>query len=149
MSKNFADQYNVPDITAQFNDCLAGKGVSKISRKNYLSDLRLFLGWLGKSHVNGIFTLDTIIAYKKYRQVSRVPVSSINRSLSVLRAYGDLLVENRALFTNPARMVSNLSASIRNANALVEKFSASNELSPLEMEVLREFVQTSYENSQY
>ncbi len=142
MSKKTPNRYNVSDITIQFDDYLMHKGASKVTRKNYLSDLRSFLIWNNTQENFEEFSLDRLISYKNFLEISKLPIVSINRSLSSLRAYGDLLVQNQAQFTNPARMVSNVTLkSKNNSNHLVDQFSQIHKLNTNEIEILREFLQ--------
>lgn len=148
MSKNNANRYNVPAITSCFDDYLVSKNLSRISRKNYVSDLRMFLVWIDAQDDVLEFNVSTIISYKEFLQNSRLPVRSINRSLSSIRAYGDLLVQNQEQFSNPARLVANvpIKAPIVQSR-LLQEFSRSNDLSHDDMLALSEFLKLSYDHT--
>lgn len=148
MSKKSADRYNLLDITTQFDDYLAQKNLSKISRKNYLSDLRFFLTWMDAHFDVPDFNLSTIISYKNFLINSRQTVRSINRSLSSIRAYGDLLVQNQVQFSNPARLVANVPIGTTfSQNQLIHEFSRSNDLSHEDKQALYEFLKLTHEHT--
>lgn len=148
MSKNNPNRYNVPAITSQFEDYLVSKNLSKISRKNYISDLRMFLTWIDAQEDELEFNLSSIVLYKQFLQTSRLPVQSINRSLSSIRAYGDLLVHSQEQFSNPARLVANIPTKIPVVQSkLIQEFSRSNELSKADALALFEFLNLSYDHT--
>lgn len=150
MSKNNANRYNVPAITSRFDDYLVSRNLSRVTRKNYLSDLRMFLVWIDAQEDVLDFSLNTIVSYRKFLQNSRLPVRSINRSLSSIRAYGDLLVQSQEQFSNPARLVANVPTKMLIVQSkLIQEFSHSNELSKADMLALSEFLKLSYDNTQY
>lgn len=148
MNKNTANRYNLLAITSQFDDYLHSKNLSKISRKNYLSDLRMFLSWMNAQEDVLDFSINTIIVYKQFLQNSRLPARSINRSLSSIRAYGDLLVQIQEEFSNPARLVANVpvTTSFRQ-NQLIKEFARSNDLSQDDSQALYEFLKLSHEHT--
>lgn len=148
MSKKSYDRYNLLDIASQFDEYLSQKNLSKISRKNYLSDIRFFLTWVDAHFDMPNFDLSTIISYKKFLVNSRQTVRSINRSLSSVRAYGDLLVQKQLEFSNPARLVANVPIRTTfSQDALIHEFSRTNDLSHEDRQALYEFLKLTYEHS--
>lgn len=144
MNKVLPDRYNVPNNTIQFDHYLVSKNVSKVSRKNYLSDLRAYLLWIEAQDLREHFSLDVLISYKEFLISNRLPVSSINRSLSSLRSYGDFLLEHQTLFSNPARLIRNVvDVSGQTKKALIKEFTEVQELNQDELEILHEFLSTS------
>lgn len=146
MIKNSTNRYNVPAITSRFNDYLLLKNLSRISRKNYLSDLRMFLTWMNAHDDVPEFSVSTIISYKKHLESSRLPIRSINRSLSSIRAFGDLLINTQEQFSNPARLVANVAIQIHpEESVLVDEFSRSHELSKDDTRALEEFIKLQHD----
>lgn len=148
MNKNISNRYNLLTSTIQFDDYLIHKNLSRISRKNYLSDLRMFLTWLNSREDGLEFSMNAIVLYKEFLQSSRLPARSINRSLSSIRAYGDLLVQNQEQFSNPARLVANVPVNTSiSQNKLIQEFSRSNDLSHNDAVALSEFLTLTYDHT--
>lgn len=146
MIKNSADRYNVPTVTIHFDNYLSQKRLSKVTRKNYVSDLRMFLAWMNAHENVPELNVRSITLYKEFLQTSRLPVQSINRSLSSLRAFGDHLVSNGNQFSNPARLVSNISIKLLIPEMkFIQEFSRSNSLSQEDVLALNEFLTLSHD----
>jgi len=109
------------------------KKLTKISVKNYLSDLRHFLGWLifyWKSHFDDSLSLDlvnqnlieilkqvqvnTIKNYKSYLVDNQIPIKTINRRLSTLRKFFSFCISQGWIKENPAKKISNIKYQISN-----------------------------------
>jgi site-specific recombinase XerD len=133
MSINFIQGYNLDNLEANFREFLISEAVSPITLKNYLSDLRHFLGWYSfhlssksiivsseqnnslheyLSHLN----LSLVLDYRKYLETNNVPTKSINRRLSTLRKFCTFCISQGWLKTNPAKEISN--NSIRNKEGI-------------------------------
>lgn len=105
------------------------KTLTPISVKNYLSDLRHFLGWLTfylKSHfpnkqisinlnlsqfISSYLTIETVEAYKTYQVENSLPIKTINRRLSTLRKFFSFCISQGWMKENPAKRVSNIASS--------------------------------------
>lgn len=107
-------------IVENFKFFLKSKGVSPLTQKNYLSDVRYFLKWVkesglsGKSVVSGKaelfwFNQTAITTFKNSLISSQTPPTTINRRLSALRQFGEFLVKQGWLKQNPAKIVSGVS----------------------------------------
>lgn len=117
-------QYNLYNLEASFKNFLfAGKNNrthSSLTIKNYLSDLRHFLGWLIfylKSHQLSIGTIDdlslqltpsVINNYKSYLVENKIPLKTVNRRLSTLRKFCSFCISQGWIKENPAKKVSNI-----------------------------------------
>src|SRR3989338_1801850 len=106
------DRYNVYNIEPEFRKFLHAENISADTLKNYLSDLRHFLGWIVQ---NGrpLTNLDSIVkehilSYKSYLSANNVSVITINRSLSTLRKFFQFLIKSNLTHQNPAREVPNI-----------------------------------------
>ncbi len=104
--------YNVYNIEPKFKDFLRAENISADTLKNYLSDIRHFLGWLSYNKL-----LDKtfekinsthILQYKSYLESSKVPVITINRRLSTLRKFFTFLHRENPVQVNPAKEVPNI-----------------------------------------
>jgi len=118
------NQYNLYNLEPQFkNWLLAGKNNrshSPLTIKNYLSDLRHFLGWMIfylKSHQLSVgtihelslqLTLSVINNYKSYLVENKIPLKTINRRLSTLRKFCSFCISQGWIKENPAKKVSNI-----------------------------------------
>lgn len=129
-------RYNQYNLEALFKKSLVAEKVSANTIKNYLSDLRHFLGWLqSKSfrdsnkplviprlmrdpenmdscfHRNDTEMLkqvqhNTIIKYKNYL-LSNLPLKTVNRRLSTLRKFFSFCISQGWMKENPAKQVQN------------------------------------------
>lgn len=120
--------YNVSDYQALleslqtfFDTFLLTEHVSAVSRKNYRSDLRDFVGWiistikttvLPHEETPRIFlskiSTEDIEEYKRSLHVRNIPVATINRRLSTIRKFFTAAVSYGMLDTNPALVIRNL-----------------------------------------
>lgn len=107
-------------IAENFKLFLKSKGVSPLTQKNYLSDVRYFLKWVkesglsGKSVVSGKaelfwFNQTAITTFKNSLISSQTPPTTINRRLSALRQFGEFLVKQKWIEENPGRNISGIS----------------------------------------
>src|SRR3990167_9079430 len=92
--------YNESNSSLNFRSfLLTGNNLSKSTMKNYLSDARHFLGWLGlnKSNINLKERLvglekNSLNDYFLYLRKQNVPINTINRRLSALRKFFSYLL---------------------------------------------------------
>jgi len=122
------NQYNLYNLEALFKKyLLAGIGfrkkLSHVTIKNYLSDLRHFLGWLTfylKTHSEktkaitkkfevdlATITPDIIQGYKSYLLQNNVPIKTANRRLSTLRKFCSFCINQGWMKENPAKKILN------------------------------------------
>lgn len=121
MTSNSLQGYNFDNFEANFREFLISEKVSPVTLKNYLSDLRHFLGWLSlhqashivterKDSVNGLVSLidtGTVEAYKTYLVSNRLPDNTVNRRLSTLRKFCSFCIGQGWMKNNPAKGISN------------------------------------------
>jgi len=108
--------YNLYNLEANFRTYLSAViNVKAITIKNYLSDLRYFMGWYTKYAQSGTFlaslenlTPAHIEAYKAYLLHCNLPTKTINRRLSTVRMFGKFLIDQNILSSNPAQHIVNM-----------------------------------------
>jgi len=128
--------YNFYNLEASFKNWLVAgidepqKSLTKISVKNYLSDLRHFLGWLvfklkvksqklkvEEANIDQILNfidLPLIEEYKNYLVVNSIPIKTVNRRLSTLRKFFSFCINQGWIKENPAKKISNIKYQISN-----------------------------------
>jgi site-specific recombinase XerD len=134
-------------IIGQFKLYLTeSKALSKITVKNYLSDLRHFLSWLdlklqsrgkvspkkGPSGSEMIYKLQNITpqllnGYKQYLLSNNIAKSTINRRLATVRLFCQFCYDEGLLEQNLARSLTNLSverSTDEKVHDLVSRFGA-------------------------
>jgi site-specific recombinase XerD len=88
-----------------FTNHLEAQGVSKITIKNYLADVRKFIRFIEETHSRPFqlsdFTADSIKAYKASLQALETSISSQERYVSSLRKFATCLHEEHKLPFNP------------------------------------------------
>lgn len=122
------DRYNFYNLEAPFKSYLfAGNTkVASVTAKNYLSDLRHFLGWfifalraspeyeqiVDKKDfsvlINNFLNKKKVDLYKEYLASNNIPVKTINRRLSSLRKFCSFCISQGWLKENPAKHVKNV-----------------------------------------
>lgn len=118
--------YNLLEITHMFKLYLVAGKKSPTSIKNYLSDLRHFLGWLQNEIKSDLkqAILDTdsarILVYKEYLKNNLVPTKTINRRLSMLRNFFAFCISQQWIKSNPAKKVINMDIKLTKSNSLLE-----------------------------
>ena len=90
-----------------FLDFLIKQNVSRITRNNYISDLRYFFRWLSPLPPSTMST-DILEQYKQSQIYQYIPIASINRRLSTLRKFFTCAASNGWTTTNPTTMLSNI-----------------------------------------
>jgi len=123
------NQYNLIDFEATFREFLISQNVAPITIKNYLSDLRHFLGWLPiylntksthivQSSVQNLTQMlkqvqhDAIQDYCSYLSQNQTPLKTINRRLSTLRKFFSFCISQGWTTHNPAKKVTNITKNI-------------------------------------
>ena len=91
----------------EFKQFLQLKKLSKISVKNYLSDVRQFLTWTAKNSFKQLSPA-VFSAYKSYLLGLKISAKSINRYLASLRSFGQFLKQQQLTATNPAQNLKNI-----------------------------------------
>jgi len=90
-----------------FLDFLIKQNVSRITRNNYISDLRHFFRWLSPLPPTTLST-DILEQYKQSQIYQYIPIASINRRLSTLRKFFACAAKNGWTTTNPTTTLSNI-----------------------------------------
>jgi len=97
--------------------------LSPITIKNYLSDLRHFLGWmtlklkvkneklkietLSEAEFTQFITPEIILNYKQYLISNNIPLKTVNRRLSTLRKVCSFCISQGWMRENPAKKIFN------------------------------------------
>jgi site-specific recombinase XerD len=152
-------RYNFYNFEASFKKFLLAENVSPITLKNYLSDLRHFLGWLmfyWKSHFSNTAFLidqnlieilkqvhdDTIEKYKSYLIANNLPLKTINRRLSTLRKFFSFCISQGWLKENPAKKIQNLKLKI---DSIISSFALSLEKENLDQKTIKSYLEVIQE----
>lgn len=123
----------------QFGLYLQSKNVSAISQKNYLSDLRHFLGWFilvlksksisvdhtSPSSLCSFITQELVNRYKTFLTLNQVAQKTANRRLSTLRKFCSFCLSQGWLEQNPAKKVANIGMKKDPVEQIVKKFGQS------------------------
>ncbi len=136
-------RYNLAYFVPLFGNYLSAVNLARVSRKNYLSDLRHFACWNNlylkrlsltraaaatepasvkapdptqPPAAETIFDAQSVNEYVDYLKSSQFPVKTINRRLSTLRRFGDFLMIWGLTTANPARGVANVSSTANQAS---------------------------------
>ena len=122
-------RYNLYNFEASFKKFLIAENVSPITLKNYLSDLRHFLGWLifklkaknqnskieeaGLEQILNFIDVSLVEEYKNYLVSNSIPIKTVNRRLSTLRKFFSFCINQGWIEENPAKKVQNLNLTLR------------------------------------
>jgi len=111
-------------ILEDFKKFLGKKGVNPTTQKNYLTDIRSYLGWAARNEIcdtrdvirdtfpytlpeiQNWFNQTMITSFKNWLVLSQTPPATINRRLSGLRQFGNFLVKSGWLKENPAKKIT-------------------------------------------
>jgi site-specific recombinase XerD len=96
-------------LLLDFKSYLIDKKLSKVSVKNYLSDIRRFNLWSAKNKKAG-FKQEFFSQYKHYLYLKKTPVKTINRYLSSLRQFGQFLKAKKIVLKDPTQGLENIEA---------------------------------------
>lgn len=114
------NSYNLYNLELEFKIYLTENKQSSVTVKNYLADIRKFLGhflndkavaepYNDLDHKLGLLTTQNIKEYRNYLSSLGLSKSTINRHLSSIRLFCSFLVEKKYLTTNPTNDVGNIS----------------------------------------
>ncbi|MCX7997172.1 MAG: site-specific integrase [Patescibacteria group bacterium] len=130
------ERYNLHILEALFADYLVSGNVSRVSAKNYRSDVRYYLSWIStqipepipetSTALDEFISLsgrDCIEAFKEFQIAKGLPYRTINRRLSSIRKFYLFCFRRGILNFNPAETVRNVSQGplnreIQDANSL-------------------------------
>ncbi len=96
--------YNLHNLEPKFKSYLSSENISPHSSRNYLSDIRHFLGWLADKDLN----VNSVRTYKKEHIKNNLPIKTINRRLSALRKFFEFCMRLDLIKFNPSREVKNV-----------------------------------------
>ncbi len=111
--------YNLYNFETLFHKYLLAENVSSPTVRNYLSDLRHFLGWwefklktnqvVIQSEIQIIDYLnpDYVREYKSYLVDNELPLKTVNRRLSTLRKFCSFCIQQGWMKENSAKQISN------------------------------------------
>lgn len=115
--------YNLYNLSLQFKLFLINLKKSNVTLKNYLSDLRHFLGWIITSiktesdslqidDVNLVTEISnvSIKQYRNYLLQQNTPRKTINRRLSTIRMFCTFCLNQGWMTENPSNEISNITA---------------------------------------
>jgi len=150
-------QYNFYNFEASFKKFLLAENVSPITLKNYLSDLRHFLGWTilklkvqNKKNFENLSPLEflnqidesLVEEYKNYLVVNAIPTKTINRRLSTLRKFFSFCISQGWLKENPAKKIQNLKLKI---DSIISSFALSLEKENLDQKTIKSYLEVVQE----
>ncbi len=112
--------YNWYNLELNFRIYLSAvKKMRPVSVKNYLSDIRHFIGWTSSGAAQFesdqpeiIMVPDNLEKYRLYLTSSNLPLKTINRRLSTLRSFCEFLISQNILQSNPSKLLRNQGAHI-------------------------------------
>jgi len=149
--------YNFYNFEASFKKFLLAENVSPITLKNYLSDLRHFLGWTilklkaqNKKNFENLSPLEflnqinesLVEEYKNYLVVNAIPAKTINRRLSTLRKFFSFCISQGWLKENPAKKIQNLKLKI---DSIISSFALSLEKENLDQKTIKSYLEVVQE----
>jgi site-specific recombinase XerD len=149
--------YNFYNLEASFKKFLLAENVSPITLKNYLSDLRHFLGWMilkikaqNKKNFEALSPLEflnqinesLVEEYKNYLVVNAIPAKTINRRLSTLRKFFSFCISQGWLKENPAKKIQNLKLKI---DSIISSFALSLEKENLDQKTIKSYLEVVQE----
>ncbi len=133
-----AKRYNLSNFEAPFKQFLLAENnnvnLNPITVKNYLSDLRHFLGWVNTQTELAsisdfdpqasleIMTSSLILNYQQYLYKGYIPVKTINRRLSTIRKFFSFCIGQGWIKHNPAKEVQNLKSFTTNDFELINQY---------------------------
>lgn len=118
--------YNLYNLEPQFKKFLIAENISPISLKNYLSDLRYFIGWMNSiSPKPESIDKNLVLEYRKYLFMNQLPRKTINRRLSTLRKLCSFCISQGWMKENPAKKIANINDESSNDDIMINMNKAS------------------------
>lgn len=132
--------YNFYNLEASFKEYLLAGNNKPVSIKNYLSDLRHFIGWMtfhiqsnhesekivkasNKDLISKFLTRENIQEYKNYLEENKIPHKTINRRLSTIRKLCSFCIAQGWMEKNLGKQVVNIQPrSVNKTNAFLDQF---------------------------
>ncbi|MBO7549000.1 MAG: site-specific integrase, partial [Clostridia bacterium] len=113
----------VADSVQDYIDYLSQTNIPNNTLSAYRRDLSKFVDYAATEGIDDISEVDSqfIASFKEHLSDSGLSVSSSSRTLSALRSFFAVLVENEALDSNPAKAVHNDKSKSRETNILSQK----------------------------
>ncbi len=107
--------YNWYNLELNFRIYLSAvKKMRPVSVKNYLSDIRHFIGWTSSEAAKFESDQPEVIMipanlekYRSYLTSSNLPLKTVNRRLSTLRSFCDFLISQNIIQLNPSKSLRN------------------------------------------
>ena len=145
-------RYNFYNFEASFKKYLLAENISSLTLKNYLSDLRHFLGWTvlnlkpkNKKNLESLTFLDflnqidecLIEKYKNYLITNDIPIKTINRRLSTIRKFFSFCINQSWLKENPAKKIKNLQPKI---DSILASFASSLKKENLDEKTIKSYL---------
>ena len=113
-------QYNFYNLEASFKNFLLAGNKSPATIKNYLSDIRHFLGWIvlkfkvqsskfkvdaEPENIAQLITSELINEYRSYLNENKVPEITLKRRLSTLAKFCSFCISQGWITTNPIKQL--------------------------------------------
>lgn len=135
-------QYNSYNFEASFKNYLLAENISSVTLKNYLSDIRHYLGFIQQSLSNieptKVLTIESVNGYFSYLSNLALPQSTVNRRLSTIRKFGSFCISQGWMSENPAKQMNNLKIAEVSTEEMISDFDKTH--TSLEIDYIREFL---------
>jgi site-specific recombinase XerD len=114
------NQYNFYNLEALFKNFLLAGNKSPVTIKNYLSDLRHFLGWIifkfkvqsakckvsaEPKNISQLITADLVAEYRLYLNENKIPEKTVKRRLSTLAKFCSFCISQGWIKENPIKQL--------------------------------------------
>lgn len=121
-------------LKSDFSNYLTDRGVSKSTKKNYLSDLTHFSRWLlisirrlgvmaeELSHAVSYIDRSTVEKYKSHLATQATPTKTVNRRLSTLRLLSSFFLATQIISFDFMENVINVASSKPAGEAVIDKY---------------------------
>jgi site-specific recombinase XerD len=124
--------YNLYNFEAKFKNFLNSENISRVTIRNYLSDMRFFSGWATNytthTSLDEILSSSTFLEYKEYLAHCNFPHKTINRRLSTLRKMCAFFRKEGILNSFPESKLTNITntSTVQNADQInvIKQFQA-------------------------
>lgn len=135
-------QYNSYNFEASFKNYLLAENISSVTLKNYLSDIRHYLGFIQQSQIKigatNVLTIESVNGYFSYLSNLALPQSTVNRRLSTIRKFGSFCISQGWMSENPAKHMNNLKIAEVSTQEMISDFDKTH--TSLEIDHVREFL---------